>query len=279
VKLIVDVLKPVGATNQWVSYINSTKTLDIVGAFSKTNSLNYALNPTYQGITSNVSGVQCEVTFVSMNVTILPMLDVGCGRLSQGDLCRFYNGTDMFSCFRGIAYDKNDVTYPKPFIFGFNPIPIISFAYCDACTLLSTSPVSANCTLNTDPTFLADYVFTGVEPLGFQQIQLSYGSFPYEVMVKSINNTLYFIWRKSPTTAWSYSPGNVVQAFSPTIYMIEDADTQIYLYTSRFPSEPNLLPDCTNLVNPVQMTAPMTLEEKRAILKEKSGCGCGPKRN
>lgn len=211
-----------------------------------------------------------------MNVTILPMLDGGCGRLSQGDLCRFYNGTDIFSCFRGIAYDKNNVTYPKPFIFGFNPIPIISFAYCDQCNLLSTSPVSANCTLNNDPTFLSDYVYTGVEPLGFQQIQLSYGSSPFEVMVKSIGGTLYFIWRKSPTTTWSHSSGTIIQAYSPTIYEVQDADTIIYLYTSRFPSEPNLLPDCTNVVNPVQMS----IEEKRKALKAKSGgCGCGTKRS
>lgn len=298
VTLHVQGLDQVDGVNVWNNWLTVTNTMPIQAPYQKIQGNAFKSNPEYISISPSQSGGgKGDIYFISMNAGIQPLI-IGCTG-SYGNVCNLWDGNTMKTCFRVLIVDKSNVDFPFAALLGQNRTPCGTMSSpdcgCDECTLVSTSPVVADCLNNADPQF-SEYIYTGWEPVGsVQSIQIATNTNGWQIAAKTVNGVLWFVWKYYTDVTWYKSQGTKVQDYNPTIYIADDPSSpvKLYFYVTLWPS-PETMPLCaTSTTTPapglaVAFTEPpvlaqevpfvnLSIEEKRAFLKQKrGGCGCGP---
>lgn len=239
----------------WNSWLTVAHNLKLQGPYSKLDGLAFKSDPEYIPVSPSGNGPNCEVKFVRL-IAGVQSLKFGCG-IKDDLACSMWDGNSFHFCFRGEIFDKTNTLFPKPFLTAFNRgnCGNVGFAYCgcDNCELKSTT--SFECLYNTDPAFI-EYLYTPFnEPINVRQdIQIADGTYPLEIMIKSIGGTIYFYYRNVSTSQpWQRTQGTLIQTYGPSIWKVEDSDWLIYFYNTKYPS-PEIVPDCNSPI-------PYTLKE------------------
>jgi hypothetical protein len=280
ISIQIDILK---SDNEWSSWLSISRTINLTGPYGRFIGLNYGNSTDYFPITP--SYLPLGIESYTLYAGIQPLI-VACGYGFNDDTCGLYNATNdqYVTCMRGLITDNTNTLLPIPFLMATNTSncgsPTTSYCYCDTCDT-TTSP-TFNCQLNNDPTF-SDFLYTGFadENNATQQLQIGIGTYPLQIMAKTINDgNIFFYWRDISTgSAWQRSTGSQVQQFGPTIYQVSMGSYTTNFYFSRYPS-PELVPDCPTQQMPFisEIKAPEIRKPLSQRISEKriqSGCGCG----
>lgn len=251
INLVCEVLQNNPQTgNYWATYFSKIADLDIVNDYSLIGSLYYSHAPgTYLPLTTNYAGGRSEITKIQIICIIEPLI-WRCGDIEQKDRCGMWNGTNFYSCFRGLITSKTNAIFPKPFQMGWNSSNCGSSAICGCDECEATNYGASICDLNRG-TFVQETVSTNLnEPKGVkQQIQVAFSSVPLTIVVKSILGKLYFMWKNTPGNVWEYSTGTVVRdEGSLTIYYASTptSDFGIYFYVMKYPNL-SIVPPCESV--------------------------------